>query len=76
MSTTLKRYFATHIVQSDIDGLYEMRSHVHAAGEDGKQILGSELEMTEAWLASREELERLHDLLCQVLGKPRGLRKL
>ncbi|POD92316.1 hypothetical protein [Pectobacterium odoriferum] len=76
MSTTLKRYFATHIVQSDIDGLYEMRSHVQPAGEDGKQILGSELEMTEAWLASREELERLHDLLCQVLGKPRGLRKL
>lgn len=72
MSKVSKRYFATHIVKSDIDGLYEMRNHIHPAGADGEKTPGSELEMTDTWLASRDSLESLHDLLCQVLGKTRG----
>lgn len=73
MPANLKRFFAAHIVQSDIDGLYEMRNYIAPAYLSGKKIPGRKIESTDTWLASTEDLESLHDLLCQVLGKPRDL---
>lgn len=73
MSGKLKRYFAPFIVNSKIDGLHQFQNHVFPADENGEIVQGSEIETSEIWLASNEDLERLHDLLCQVLNKPRSL---
>ncbi|EML7934008.1 hypothetical protein V9948_004503 [Providencia rettgeri] len=73
MSETKKRYFASVIrTNKEVDGFFDFCSHIYPSDANGNIDPDSKIESTEMWLASHDDLERLHDLLCQVLNKPRG----
>lgn len=71
MPTTKKRYFASFIrTNQEMDGFYDFSCHTFPADANGNSIPDSGMESTDIWLASYEDLDRLHNLLCQVLKRP------
>ena len=72
MPNDLKRLFAVPLIKSNsVDGFNELFIHYFPASADGESNPKADMETFGPLFASREDLERLHDLLCQVLDLPR-----
>lgn len=77
MSEKINRFFAPLIFSSKrVGGLHEFQCFFFPADESGEIQADRKIESTELLLASTEDLERMHDLLCQVLNKPRSMSNL
>lgn len=68
MDKNLKRHCGSSIIQSDIEGLYIIRSFVYPTNDEGEMLEDGQQEVAE-WLISEASAGALYNLLGQVLGK-------